>query len=71
LVEKAPGVPAVILVDGLGGCKNFIAVLTPARTLRRSGFGVLAGDLRDTGESTLQDGRSTIGNQEHRDAHAA
>ena len=62
-----PAASTVILVDGLGGCKNSIAVLTPAGMLRRNGFNVLMIDLRDTGDSTFQDGRSTIGNEEHRD----
>jgi uncharacterized protein len=66
-----PAAPAVILVDGLGGCKNSIAVLTPAGMLWRNGFNVLLIDLRDTGDSTFQDGRSTIGNQEHRDVLGA
>jgi fermentation-respiration switch protein FrsA (DUF1100 family) len=61
----------VILVDGLGGCKNSIAVLVPAGMLWRNGFNVLLIDLRDTGDSTFQDGRSTIGNQEHRDVLGA
>jgi dipeptidyl aminopeptidase/acylaminoacyl peptidase len=69
--EKDPNAPAVILVDGMGGCKNSIAVLAPAGMLWRNGFNVLLIDLRDTGESTFQDGRSTIGNQEHRDVLGA
>jgi uncharacterized protein len=67
----AEGARTVILVDGLGGCKNSIAVLVPAGMLWRNGFNVLLIDLRDTGDSTLQDGRSTIGNQEHRDVLGA
>jgi uncharacterized protein len=66
-----PDAPAVILVDGLGGCKNSIAVLVPAGMLWRNGFNVLMIDLRDTGDSTLDDGRSTIGNEEHRDVLGA
>jgi fermentation-respiration switch protein FrsA (DUF1100 family) len=62
-----PAAPAVILVDGLGGCKNSIAVLVPAGMLWHNGFNVLLIDLRDTGDSTFDDGRSTIGNEEHRD----
>ena len=66
-----PAARTVILVDGLGGCKNSIAVLVPAGMLRRNGFNVLLIDLRDTGDSTFQDGRSTIGNEEYRDALGA
>ena len=66
-----PAARSVILVDGLGGCKNSIAVLVPAGMLWRNGFNVLLIDLRDTGDSTFQDGRSTIGNEEHRDVLGA
>ncbi|MCX6032203.1 MAG: alpha/beta hydrolase [Chloroflexi bacterium] len=70
-IPADPAAPAVILVDGLGGCKNSIAVLTPAGMLWRNGFNVLLIDLRDTGDSTFQDGRSTIGNEEYRDVLGA
>ena len=66
-----PAARTVILVDGLGGCKNSIAVLVPAGMLWRNGFNVLLIDLRDTGDSTFQDGRSTIGNEEYRDVLGA
>jgi fermentation-respiration switch protein FrsA (DUF1100 family) len=69
--NAGPNAPAVILVDGLGGCKNSISVLVPAGMLWRNGFNVLLIDLRDTGDSTLQDGRSAIGNQEYRDVLGA
>ena len=58
-------------MDGLGGCKNSIAVLVPAGMLHCNGFNVLLIDLRDTGDSTFQDGRSTIGNEEHHDVLGA
>jgi dipeptidyl aminopeptidase/acylaminoacyl peptidase len=66
-----PAAPAVILVDGLGGCKNSIAVLVPAGMLWRNGFNVLMIDLRDTGDSTFEDGRSAIGNEEYQDVLGA
>ena len=61
----------MILVHGLGGCKNCIDVLMPAGMLWRNGFNVLLIDLRDMGDSTFEDGRSTIGNEEHRDVLGA
>jgi fermentation-respiration switch protein FrsA (DUF1100 family) len=70
-IPKDPTAPVVILVDGLGGCKNSIAVLTPAGMLWRNGFNVLMIDLRDTGDSTYEDGRSAIGNEEYRDVLGA
>ena len=66
-----PTAPAVILVHGQGGCKNSIDMLVPAGMLWRNGFNVLLIDLRDVGDSTFEDGRSTIGNAEHRDVLGA
>jgi len=70
-IERDPDAPAVILVDGLGGCKNSIAVLVPAGMLWRNGFSVLLLDLRDTGDSSYEDGRSAIGNEEYQDVLGA
>ena len=70
-IPKNPNAPTVILVDGLGGCKNSISVLVPAGMLWRNGFNVLLIDLRDTGDSTFEDGRTTIGNEEYRDVLGA
>jgi uncharacterized protein len=70
-VPKDPSAPAVILVEGGLGCKNSIAALTPAGMLWRNGFNVLLIDLRDTGDSTYEDGRSAIGNEEYQDVLGA
>ena len=70
-VEGKPGAPAVILVHGLGGCKNAIDVLVPAGMLWRNGFSVLMIDLRNIGESDFVDGRSTAGNVEYQDVLGA
>jgi dipeptidyl aminopeptidase/acylaminoacyl peptidase len=70
-VEGDPGAPAVILVHGLGGCKNAIDVLVPAGMLWRNGFSVLMIDLRNIGESDFVDGRSTAGNAEYQDVLGA
>jgi dipeptidyl aminopeptidase/acylaminoacyl peptidase len=70
-VAKDPGAPAVIVVEGGHGCKNSIAALAPAGTLWRNGFNVLLIDLRDTGDSTYEDGRSAIGNEEYQDVLGA
>jgi len=66
-----PAAPAVIVLDGLGGCKNSISALVPAGMLWRNGFNVLVIDVRDTGESTFDDLRSTIGNDEYHDVLGA
>ena len=70
-IPTDPAAPAVIVVHGLGGCKNAITTLTPAGMLWRNGFNVLLIDLRDIGDSTFDDGLSTIGNDEYRDVLAA
>ena len=58
-------------MHGLGGCKGAIDVLVPAGMLWRNGFNVLLIDLRVIGDSTFEDGRSTIGNVEYRDVLGA
>ncbi len=66
-VEADPQAPAVVIVHGLGSCKFDHTVLMPAGMLWRNGFNVLLIDLRDAGESTYEDGRSAIGNEEYQD----
>jgi fermentation-respiration switch protein FrsA (DUF1100 family) len=70
-VERTPGGPAVIYVHGMGGCKNALEVLAPAGMLARNGINVLMLDLRDVGDSTFEDGRSAIGNEEYLDVLGA
>jgi hypothetical protein len=55
-VTGQPGAPAVILVHGIGGCKNAIDMLVPAGMLRRNGFSVLLIDVRNVGESDTDNG---------------
>jgi uncharacterized protein len=70
-IEAAPDAPAVIIVAGVGGCKYAEEALLPAGMLSRNGFNVLAIDLRDTGDSTYEDGRTAIGSEEYQDAQGA
>jgi hypothetical protein len=63
-VPGDPGAPAVILVHGLGACKNAIDVLVPAGMLSRNGFSVLMIDLRDVGDSGTEDGWTSAANEE-------
>ncbi|MEZ4662545.1 MAG: prolyl oligopeptidase family serine peptidase [Caldilineaceae bacterium] len=70
-VAGKPGAPAVILVDGLGGCKYAQAVLVPAGMLWRHGFSVLLLDLHETGDSQVDDGYSTVGADEYLDIEGA
>ncbi len=59
--------PAVILVHGHGACRRDPVVLLPAGMLHRHGFSVLLLDLRDHGDSTIEDGRHAGGSEEYRD----
>jgi dipeptidyl aminopeptidase/acylaminoacyl peptidase len=65
------GAPAVILVHGLGGCKNAIDVLVPGGMLWRNGFNVLMIDVRDVGDSGAEDGWTSAGNDEYLDVLGA
>jgi pimeloyl-ACP methyl ester carboxylesterase len=70
-IERTPGGPTVIYTHGMGGCKGALEVLIPAGMLARNGINVLLIDLRDVGESTYEDGRSAIGNEEYQDVLGA
>ena len=70
-VAGNPEAPAVILVDGLGGCKYAQAVLVPAGMLWHHGFNVLLLDLHETGDSAVDDGYSTVGADEYLDIEGA
>ncbi len=63
--------PAIIVVDGLGGCKYAQATLVPAGILARDGFNVLMIDLRNTGDSDFDTGYSGVGNKEYLDVLGA
>ncbi len=69
--EAQPDAPAVILVHGLGGCKNALDVLIPAGMLWRNGFNVLLIDVRDVGDSDPEDGWTSAGNEEALDVLGA
>ena len=66
-VATKPDAPVVILTHGLNGCKCSPRVLTPAGMLYRNGFNILMYDMRDHGESDIEDGRAAIGNEEYQD----
>lgn len=63
--------PTIIVVHGLGSCIRDREVLLPAGMLSRLGYGVLMLDLRDHGESDVEDGRMAGGTEEYRDVMAA
>jgi dipeptidyl aminopeptidase/acylaminoacyl peptidase len=68
--EKA-GAPAVIVVHGLNSCRHDPVVLLPAGMLARNGFSVLMMDMRDQGDSDIEDGRSGWGSEEYLDVLGA
>ena len=70
-VRKDAEAPAVVLVHGLGDWKGDPSVLIPAGMLRHGGFSVLLMDVRDQGESTVEDGRTALGNEEYQDVLGA
>ena len=65
------GAPAVIVVHGLNSCRHDPVVLLPAGMLARNGFSVLMMDLRDQGDSDVEDGRSGWGSEEYLDVLGA
>ena len=63
--------PAVIVVHGWGGCRRDPAILLPAGMLHRNSFSVLMIDMRDHGDSDVEDGRYAAGTEEYRDVLGA
>ncbi len=70
-VTDPSAIPTVILVHGLGGCRRSPAVLLAAGMLHRNGFNTLLIDLRDQGDSQIEDGRYAAGTEEYRDVLGA
>ena len=62
---------AVIVVHGFTACRRDHAVLLPAGMLHRNGFSILLIDLRDHGDSTIEDGRYAGGTDEYPDVLGA
>jgi uncharacterized protein len=69
--EDEANAPAVVLIHGLTSCKRSASVLIPAGMLHRAGYSVLIPDLRDHGDSQVEDGRYAAGSEEWRDALGA
>jgi dipeptidyl aminopeptidase/acylaminoacyl peptidase len=63
--------PAVVIVHGLNSCKREGALLLAAGMLHRHGDSVLLFDLRNHGDSTIQNGRYAGGTKEYRDVLGA
>ncbi|MDQ3128089.1 MAG: prolyl oligopeptidase family serine peptidase [Chloroflexota bacterium] len=63
----AAGAPVVVIAHGLSACRRDATVLVPAGMLHRNGFAVLLVDLREHGDSTIEDGHYAGGTEEYRD----
>ena len=61
----------VILVHGIATCKSTPSILLMAGMLHRHGYNVLMLDLREHGESQIEDGRHSGGIEESRDVLGA
>ena len=70
-VQRAGEAPAVVLVHGIGDWKGHDSVLLPAGMLWHAGLSVLLIDVRDHGESQIEDGRTAVGNEEYLDVLGA
>jgi dipeptidyl aminopeptidase/acylaminoacyl peptidase len=66
-----PTAPAVVVVHGLRDCVRHPESLAPAGMLHRRGYSVLMVELRDHGDSSIEDGRHAGGTEEYRDVLAA
>ncbi|MCC6802583.1 MAG: prolyl oligopeptidase family serine peptidase [Anaerolineae bacterium] len=69
--DDASAAPTVILVHGLDSCRRSPAILLAAGMLHRNGFNALLLDLRDHGDSQVEDGRYAGGTEEYRDVLGA
>jgi uncharacterized protein len=69
--DAAATAPAVVLVHGLNSCKRADELLLAAGMLHRHGYSVLLFDLRNHGDSTIQNGRYAGGTKEYRDVLGA
>ena len=67
VMESEPSRPWVILVHGIRSCKANHEVLIPAAWLHQANFNVVIFDMRDHGNSTIEDGLVSAGQREYRD----
>jgi len=65
------GAPLVIATHGFTGCKHHKHLVTVLGILASAGYGVLAIDLREHGESTVLDGVAAMGSDEFSDVLGA
>ena len=63
-LKQNESMPWVIFVHGIRGCKADAALLLPSGMLANAGFNVIVFDLRDHGESSIDDNRVSGGQDE-------
>ena len=63
-LEQDDTMPWVMFVHGIRGCKADASLLIPAGMLANAGFNVIVFDLRDHGESSIDDNRVSGGQDE-------
>lgn len=68
--DQNESMPWVIFVHGIRGCKSGGNILMPAGMLINAGFNVIVFDLRDHGQSSIEDDRVSAGQKEWRDVIA-
>lgn len=66
-----PAMPAIVITHGINSCKCSPEALLPASMLHAQGFNVLVYDLRNHGESEVDNGRTAVGNKEYLDVLGA
>ncbi len=68
--KQNESMPWIIFVHGIRGCKSGGNILMPAGILANAGFNVAVFDLRDHGQSSIEDDRVSAGQKEWRDVVA-
>jgi len=69
-LEQDESMPWVIFVHGIRGCKAGGSILLPSGMLAKAGFNVIVFDLRDHGQSSIEDNRVSAGQKEWMDVVA-
>ena len=70
VMEHGTNDPWVMVVHGIRSCKANHEALIPAAWLYQAGYNVILFDMRDHGNSTMEDGLVSAGQREHRDVLA-
>ncbi len=66
-LKQNESMPWIIFVHGIRGCKSDGAMLIPSGMMAKAGFNVIVFDLRDHGESSIDDNRVSGGQDEWAD----